>query len=178
MLWYHDGNCWCPSGGRCSREPSRYPWGRCLVRFRPVILSRRSYSGHEVTTAEVRLRRLMNANRAIVGELSLPIVLRRIVELARDLVGARYGALGVIGADGGLEQFIHLGMDEKTVAAIGDLPKGRGLLGALIEDPHPTRLHKIASHEHSSGFPLGHPPMEGFLGVPSGSRTRSSETSI
>ena len=112
-------------GGRCFREPSRYPRGRCLIRFRSTICGSSSYSGYKLSRADVRLRRLMSANRAIVRELSLPIALRRIVEEARDLVGARYGALGVISADGGLEQFIHLGMDEKTVAAIGHLPKGR-----------------------------------------------------
>ena len=94
----------------------------------------------EVTTAQDRLRRLLGANRAIVSELSLPMVLERIVEVARDLLGARYAAIGVIGPDGLLEQFIHLGMDADTVAAIGDPPKGKGVLGALIEDSHPIRL--------------------------------------
>ena len=120
----------------------------------------------QVTTAKQRLRRLLSANRAIVGELSLPMVLERIVEVARDLVGARYGAIGVIGPDGRLEQFVHLGMDADTVAAIGDLPDGKGVLGMLIEDPRPIRLSKISDHERSSGFPSGHPPMAGFLGVP------------
>ena len=83
----------------------------------------------EVTTAQDRLARLLSANRTIVGELSLPMVLQRIVEVARDLVGARYGAIGVIGRDGLLEQFIHLGMDADTVAAIGDLPEGRECSG-------------------------------------------------
>ena len=122
--------------------------------------------GGEVTTAQERLRRLLSATRAIVGELSLPMVLERIVEVARDLVGARYGAIGVIGPGGRLEQFIHLGMDADTVAAVGDLPEGKGLLGMLIEDPRPIRLTSIFDHERSSGFPIGHPPMVGFLGVP------------
>ncbi|MET1007690.1 MAG: GAF domain-containing sensor histidine kinase [Propionibacteriaceae bacterium] len=124
----------------------------------------------EIISAQERLRKLLGANRAIVGELSLPSVLRRIVEAARELVGARYAALGVIGADGLLEQFVHVGMTSDTVATIGELPKGRGLLGALIQDPHPIRLPRIQGDERSSGFPAGHPPMDSFLGVPIRSR--------
>jgi signal transduction histidine kinase len=122
------------------------------------------------STAEQRLERLLGANRVIVGELSLPMVLQRIVEAARDLIGARYVALGVIGDDGLLQEFIHLGMDSATVATIGDLPKGRGVLGALIEDPLPIRLRRISDDPRSSGFPPGHPPMDTFLGVPIRSR--------
>jgi two-component system, NarL family, sensor histidine kinase DevS len=123
-----------------------------------------------IMTAQQRLRRLLIANRSIIQELSLPAVLRRIVETAKDVAGARYAALGVIGADGLLEQFIHIGMDDETVRAIGELPKGRGVLGSLIEDPHPIRLVRIADDPRSSGFPDGHPPMTTFLGVPIRSR--------
>jgi signal transduction histidine kinase len=122
------------------------------------------------STAEQRLERLLGANRAIVGELSLPMVLRRIVEAARDLVGARYAALGVIGDDGLLQEFVHLGLDPATVTRIGDLPKGLGVLGALIKDPQPIRLPVISEDPRSSGFPPDHPPMESFLGVPIRSR--------
>ena len=124
----------------------------------------------EIMTAQQRLRRLLAANRAIVGELSLPLVLRRIVEAARELAGARYAALGVVGDDGSLEQFIHVGMAQETAAEIGELPKGRGVLGALINDPRPIRLSHIADDQRSSGFPPGHPPMQSFLGVPIRSR--------
>jgi signal transduction histidine kinase len=131
-------------------------------------------SGHSRSgggsSAEQRLERLLDANQAIVGELSLPMVLRRIVEAARDLVGARYAALGVIGDDGELQEFVHLGMDPATVTRIGDLPKGLGVLGALIRDPLPIRLPVISHDRRSSGFPPGHPPMETFLGVPIRSR--------
>ena len=120
--------------------------------------------------AQERLRRLLHANRSIVQELSLPAVLRRIVDTARDVAGARYAALGVIGADGLLEQFLHVGMAEDVVHAIGEPPKGRGVLGALIEDPQPIRLPRIADDPRSSGFPAGHPPMTTFLGVPIRSR--------
>jgi signal transduction histidine kinase len=123
-----------------------------------------------IMNAQDRLRRLLHANRSIVQELSLPAVLHRIVETARDVAGARYAALGVIGADGLLEQFLHVGLDEDSVLAIGELPKGRGVLGALIEDPEPIRLTRISDDPRSSGFPDGHPPMTTFLGVPIRSR--------
>ena len=115
---------------------------------------------------EVRLQRLVDANRAIVAELSLDVLLRRVVETAREIVGAQFAALGVFGADGTLEQFIHCGMDAETVTAIGDLPKGRGLLGLLLEDPEPIRLRSIADDPRSSGVPIGHPTISSFLGVP------------
>lgn len=123
-----------------------------------------------IMTAQGRIRRLLDANRVIVGELSLPGVLRRIVEAAREIADARYAALGMIGADGLLEQFVHTGMDTETVTAIGELPRGRGVLGALIQHPEPIRLQRIADDPRSSGFPPGHPPMTSFLGVPIRSR--------
>jgi two-component system, NarL family, sensor histidine kinase DevS len=123
-----------------------------------------------IMNAQERLRRLLNANRSIVQELSLPAVLHRIVDTARDVAGARYAALGVIGADGLLEQFLHVGMDDDVVREIGELPKGRGVLGALIDDPKPIRLARISDDARSSGFPDGHPPMTTFLGVPIRSR--------
>jgi two-component system, NarL family, sensor histidine kinase DevS len=115
---------------------------------------------------EVRLQKLVDANCAIVAELSLTALLRRVVEAARDIVGAEFAALGVFGADGTLEQFIHCGMDATTVAALGELPKGRGLLGALLEDPRPIRLRTLADDPRSCGVPIDHPPIGSFLGVP------------
>lgn len=119
---------------------------------------------------EDRLRALLTANRSIVAELSLAGVLRRIVESARELASAQYAALGVIGPDGRLEQFLHEGMDAATVARIGDLPSGRGMLGAIIDTPEPIRLHAITDDPRSTGFPPGHPSMQTFLGVPIRSR--------
>ena len=114
-----------------------------------------------------RLHALLRANRSVIGDLALGTVLRRIVEAACELVDAPYGALGVISPDGaGLEQFIHVGMDAGVVAAVGHLPEGKGLLGALIEDPRPIRLRDLRDDLRSVGFPEGHPPMRGFLGVP------------
>lgn len=120
----------------------------------------------KVMDTQGRLRALMRANRAVVSHLELPKVLRTIVEAAVELVGARYGALGVIAEGGGLEQFIHVGMDDDDVARIGHLPEGHGLLGALIDDPRPIRLSSIADDPRSVGFPDAHPPMTAFLGVP------------
>jgi signal transduction histidine kinase len=120
----------------------------------------------EVITTQGRLRGLLRANQMVIGDLALPVLLRRIAEAARELVGARYAALGVISPAGGLAEFVHVGMPAETVERIGHLPQGKGLLGALIDDPHPIRLDRIADDPRSSGFPPGHPPMDGFLGVP------------
>jgi signal transduction histidine kinase len=120
----------------------------------------------DVQAAQGRLRGLLRANALVAGELSLPVVLRQIVAAARDLVGARYAALGVLGRDGELEQFVHAGMDEELVGRIGELPRGRGILGLLIRKPVPLRLADLSGHPASAGFPPGHPPMTGFLGVP------------
>ncbi|MBK5289252.1 MAG: GAF domain-containing protein, partial [Acidimicrobiia bacterium] len=103
---------------------------------------------------------------AVASDLSLSVVLRRIVESATVLVDAQYGALGVIGADGHLSEFVNTGLDDATTAAIGHLPEGKGILGRLITDPGPLRLRDLSQHPDSSGFPPNHPPMHSFLGVP------------
>jgi GAF domain-containing protein len=120
----------------------------------------------EVMAAQNRLRGLLRANRVIVGDLALPAVLRRIVAAACELVDARYGALSVLSPVGGLDEFVTVGIDEETAARIGHLPEGKGLLGALIDDPRPIRLSRIESDPRSVGFPEHHPPMSSFLGVP------------
>jgi signal transduction histidine kinase len=120
----------------------------------------------DVLKIQGRLRSLLRANQAIVEQLDLPIVLERIVASAVELVGAKYGALGVVAIDGSLEQFINVGMTPDEIIAIGHLPEGHGLLGALIEDPRPIRLERLSDDERSTGFPVGHPPMGAFLGVP------------
>jgi signal transduction histidine kinase len=121
---------------------------------------------NDVLAAQGRLRGLLRANALVAGDLSLPVVLRQIVGAARDLLGARYAALGVLGRDGELEQFVHSGMDDDLVREIGDLPRGRGILGLLISDPAPIRLADLSAHPAAGGFPPGHPPMSSFLGVP------------
>src|SRR5580692_2603779 len=97
----------------------------------------------DVLAAQGRLRGLLRANALVAGDLSLPVVLRQIVDAARDLLGARYAALGVLGRDGELEQFVHAGIDDAMVAAIGDLPRGQGILGLLISAPVPIRLASL-----------------------------------
>ncbi len=109
---------------------------------------------------------LLVASTSIVERLDLEVVLRRIVAAGMNLVGARYGALGVISREGGLERFIHVGMEAPTVAQIGDLPSGRGVLGAVIADRAPIRLEHLADDPRSTGFPDHHPIMDSFLGVP------------
>ena len=120
----------------------------------------------EVMRTQGRLRALLRATQAVVEPIELPVVLERIVHAAVELVDAEYGALGVVAPEGGLEEFIHVGMAPEAVAAIGHLPEGRGVLGALIDDPRPIRLRHIDEDPRSVGFPPGHPPMDGFLGVP------------
>ena len=114
-----------------------------------------------------RLQRLVNAILAIGSDLALGPTLRTIVEAALPLVGARYGALGVLDESGnGLSEFVHVGIDPALVEEIGHLPEGHGILGLLIVDPHPLRLADLHTHPDSYGFPPGHPPMTSFLGVP------------
>jgi len=109
---------------------------------------------------------LLEAGLTLASELSLPIVLQRIVDLAAEVTDARYGALGVIGAGEELVDFITTGISAKQRRAIGDLPRGRGLLGLLIREPSIVRIRDIRSHAESVGFPPNHPPMHSFLGAP------------
>jgi signal transduction histidine kinase len=119
------------------------------------------------TEQSTRLRTLVQTGLAISSELSLDGVLQRIVEAAALVTGAQYAALGVIDPTGtSLEQFVTHGVDDETRALIGDLPRGRGILGALIADARTLRLHELAEDPRSVGFPPGHPPMKTFLGTP------------
>src|SRR5882724_5011594 len=102
-----------------------------------------------------RMRGLLEAVIAISSGLELETMLRRIVEAARELVDARYGALGLIGGGQQLAQFIPVGISEEEIRAIHHWPEGRGLLGLLVNDPHPLRLASISDHPESSGFPEG-----------------------
>lgn len=114
-----------------------------------------------------QLRRLLDAVMTVGSNLSLPLVLRRIVETATDLVDARYGALGVLDETRSrLAEFITVGIDEADARRIGHLPEGHGILGLLIVEPKPLRLPDLTAHPDSYGFPPNHPPMSSFLGVP------------
>jgi signal transduction histidine kinase len=118
--------------------------------------------------AETRDRKdmLLEAGLTLASELSLPIVLQRIVDLATQVTDARYGALGVIGEDDTLVEFVTTGLPARQRQAIGALPAGHGVLGVLIHEPRPLRLKNIADHPRSTGFPANHPPMRSFLGAP------------
>jgi signal transduction histidine kinase len=113
-----------------------------------------------------RVNALFDAVVAVGTNLDIEVVLRGIVESAVSLVNARYGAMGVIGEGGRLVEFIPVGLTEEQIRRIHHWPEGRGLLGALIRDPRPVRVADLSTHELSSGFPAGHPPMTSFLGVP------------
>jgi signal transduction histidine kinase len=113
-----------------------------------------------------RVHSLLDAVLAIGTGLDLQSVLHKIIEAAVKLVDARYGALGVIDEANLLSEFLTVGIDAETAAQIGPLPRGGGILGLLIEQPHALRLHDLTQHPASFGFPANHPPMKSFLGVP------------
>ncbi|HTU78438.1 MAG TPA: GAF domain-containing sensor histidine kinase [Solirubrobacteraceae bacterium] len=116
---------------------------------------------------ELWIRRLLDLGRELVTELDLGVLLERVLETAREITGARYAALGILNERRTeLEQFLTAGIEEETRRAIGDLPRGRGVLGALIEHQRPLRLADVGVHPSSYGFPAGHPVMRTFLGVP------------
>ncbi|MEX1141932.1 MAG: GAF domain-containing sensor histidine kinase [Thermoleophilaceae bacterium] len=116
---------------------------------------------------ERALSRLLEVGQSLVAELDLETVLERVLEVARELTGARYAALGILDQRRTeLERFLVSGIDEATHRAIGDLPRGHGMLGELIRDPKPLRLSNLSEHPRSYGFPPAHPPMTTFLGVP------------
>ena len=112
-------------------------------------------------------REVLDIARSVLAELDLEVVLHRVLDSARELTGARYAALGVLGdSRTELERFLTIGIDESERERIGALPRGRGVLGELITDPEALRLTDISEHPRSYGFPHGHPPMSSFLGVP------------
>ncbi|MGB7587538.1 MAG: GAF domain-containing protein [Solirubrobacterales bacterium] len=114
-----------------------------------------------------RLQRLIAVGRSLVSRLDLDGVLDLVLKEARELTGARYAALGILDKSKlELERFLTLGVDEEVRAAIGDPPRGRGILGELIRHAEPLRLGDVSAHPHSHGFPAGHPPMRTFLGMP------------
>src|SRR4051795_13374354 len=116
---------------------------------------------------EHRLQRLIEAGRTLVSELDLEVVLERLLEVAAEMTEARYVAMGVLDpSKTNLERFLTRGIGPEQHAAIGDLPRGRGVLGLLITDPRPLRMSHVGAHPESYGFPPGHPPMDSFLGVP------------
>ncbi len=120
----------------------------------------------EVARTGDRNALLIDSGLALSAELSLPAVLQRIVDLATQITGARYGALGVLGADGTISRFVTTGIGDDDAARIGPPPTGRGILGTLIQHPTPVRIADMAADPRSSGFPPNHPEMHSFLGAP------------
>jgi signal transduction histidine kinase/methanogenic corrinoid protein MtbC1 len=111
--------------------------------------------------------RLLEVGRSLTSDLDQRVVFDRVLQTAREVTGARYAALGILNETGdGLTTFLTSGVDERTHAEIGDLPRGRGVLGVLITDPRPLRLGDVAVHPARHGFPKGHPTMRSFLGAP------------
>ncbi|HEX7304701.1 GAF domain-containing sensor histidine kinase [Lentzea sp.] len=120
----------------------------------------------EIGSTRDKMQGLLDAVLAVGAGLELDSTLQRIVQAAVELVGAQYGALGVLGQRENLSQFVYVGIDPETRSHMGHLPEGKGLLGLLIKDPRAIRLHDLAEHPASVGFPPNHPPMHSFLGVP------------
>jgi signal transduction histidine kinase len=117
--------------------------------------------------ADPRLERLIYATSALITELSLDGVLQRVVQVAAEVIGAHYAAIGVLAPDGRvLESFTTYGVSDELRARIGPPPRGHGILGLVIREPQPIRLPDLAKHPDSYGFPPHHPPMHSFLGVP------------
>ena len=125
-----------------------------------------SQDAHRAAGLGDRATGLLAAVAALASELDLQAVLRRIAEVACELVDARYGAVGVIGPDGQLVQFVTVGVDDEAAERIGPRPRGEGILGEVIRHPVPLLLQEIRTHPRSVGFPADHPPMTTFLGVP------------
>ena len=119
-----------------------------------------------------RAERLIEAGLALSSQLSLEAVLQRIVELAAELTGARYGALGVLGDNGRIREFVTEGVTPEERSAIGDPPSGHGILGILIEEGRPIRIDDVGEDPRSWGFPPNHPEMHSFLGAPVVARGR------
>jgi hypothetical protein len=155
------------AGERQGRQPRQPRLADLHVRLRSEV-GRIDEQLHALTSAVDRLQGLLDAVVAISREVELPAVLRRIVTTAMDLVGARYGALGVLNESGErLEQFIPVGLSEqeRTALAESGLPRGLGVLGHLIRYPEPLRIDDIPAHPSSAGFPPGHPSLRSLLGV-------------
>ncbi len=151
----------------CGQKPRDTPVSGVLPQLRlDELLEGLQQQVAQVRSARDRIHTLLDAVLAIGSDLELEVVLQRIVESAVSLVDAEYGALGVLGEEGTIKQFLTVGIDEKTIARMGHYPRGEGILGLLIRHPEPLRLANLARHPSSVGFPSGHPPMTSFLGTP------------
>lgn len=137
-----------------------------LTRLRSLLAEVEGRMEEIVGGTRETMDRLLDAVLAVSSGLELEGTLQEIVHAAIGLVGAHYGALGVLDGKGMLSQFVYEGIDDATRERIGPLPTGHGLLGVIIEEGKPLRLEELSRHPSSAGFPAGHPPMHTFLGVP------------
>jgi len=154
-----------PDGEHLAEDPGQLGFPSVARLELDDLLEQLITRARDVQETQGRLRGLLRAYLTIAVAVDLEDVLRHIVSAARELVSARYAALGVV-RDGRLVRFLHEGMDADTVTQIGALPEGKGLLGRLVDYPEPLRLADIGSHVSSVGFPDRHPAMRSFLGVP------------
>ncbi|TPQ17749.1 GAF domain-containing sensor histidine kinase [Streptomyces sporangiiformans] len=159
-------------GARETRDQSAFAPATPQLRL-DALLEDLQEQVQRVRDTQNRVHTLLDAVLSIGSNLDLDVVLHRIVESAVQLVDCRYGALGILNDEGGIKQFITVGVDEETIARIGHYPRGEGILGLLIREPRPLRLTALNEHPDSVGFPPGHPPMTTFLGTPVQVRDRT-----
>ena len=131
-----------------------------------TLMGRNHEDIEELLGSGDQMERLLRVVVGLASDLDLDATLHRIVTAAMELTGARYGALGVRGSDGTLVSFHHSGLDAATVARLGQLPVGKGVLGVLLDEPEALRLDDLTAHPAAVGFPAHHPPMRALLGVP------------
>lgn len=135
-------------------------------RSRESALAQATHQTADAAYSQERLRDLVRINHELTSNLDMPKILQRIVEIGKELLNARYAAIGILGDERRIKELIHAGMEQEVVDMIGRVPQGRGLLGALIDDPRPVRLSTLDGDDRSVGFPPHHPRMQSFLGVP------------
>jgi signal transduction histidine kinase len=150
------------NGRETPRDPATALSGMRLTELLDEVQERLAVVGR----TQARVQHLLDAFLTVSTGLDLDATLRRIVEAGAALVEARFGALGVLRQGGGLASFIHVGIDDELAARMGHLPEGKGVLGQLITEPYPLRIHDLGQHPSSVGFPPHHPEMRSFLGVP------------
>src|SRR6476660_4816777 len=143
------------------------PWWVTAPRVLAICFGMSSPSVAHAPSTQERLEQLVRASSALITEVSLDGVLQRVVQVAAEVIGARYAAIGVVAPDGRLlESFTTYGIEAELRARIGRPPQGHGILGLVIREAKPIRLPDLTKHPDSYGFPRNHQPMRSFLGGP------------